>query len=1502
MRLFSILALIIICLFGNPWDASAQVLVAKNIGATTPLAWGDYDNDGDMDLLQHNGTALRILKNNLVGTTATFVDAGITLANVNPTSVGWIDFNNDGFLDIYYVDAGSLKVWVNQSGTSFLQTTVNLSGESISVIADWGDIDNDGDQDFVGGGLILRNLNNKRFEVSQRLGTNGRTELLDFDNDDDLDFYSEDILYTNKGQGIFELDRTISPNGANSDYEYRDLLFSGTSAAGTKLFADIYDYNTGFAGHVLLWHFSICWGYSNENLLLQYLKIADFDNDGENDVLVRENSTINLYSSSTVTGVGFCENTISTLTVTPGRTEVADFDKDGDLDVFIGSNVFENTTIALNVPPAAPPNLNSLVEEISETESLVTLSWGIATDDMTRDSSLTYNVIIKRGPEVVLTDGIGATGNQALVQRGNAGYKTSMKLYNLPKAKYTWTVQSVDESFKTSVLAPEQSFEIAKGPELVTPLSIPVRYSAAYDDRSDRYLVTYLKNGDLMGLWVDGKTVQPGGAEFKINSVGSASSHIVGYNSAKNEFMVSWLELSGDTKKIYAKNFLSVGENLHTESVVYSTTDTLMVFLGGDKIPVDPVSGKYLIPFFHTRTDLNRPAIKYQGIPVTYYPYALLDVHALKVATNGATLSNEIPKLLQTRNVPSGFVGYQTRYFTIQSAVDFDSKKKMYGLAWNFMGQKKIYYSGCSSCATNVLHTEPINLVVLDENLLVKSENSPGEGGRDLSMLYNPLVDQFILVWSQWKESTTSSGSDEYSFEVYQRIFSTEINGAVEFKKPASLVSKPPNIVNYGSGLPSLSWSKKRNEYLITWTKGIVSPTANSFGALGEGDQFYRRVHPKGHFVDLESKFLMSIPGNESIVRNNTTRGHFLLGWKSSAQNYLSTFNIPKDPKPVVTSISPDKASAGSTVIIRGTGFGNISAIDSVEFGGVKAVVDPVLQDSTKIQVTVPSGLGRSKVPVTVIFDGQESEPSVMFENIDNTSVTSVTPLIGTIGETITIKGINFPTNKADITVMFGDSVATAGEVLSIDALGTEIKVNVPQKAARGIGQTVGVVIQGVPNNYAGGTFRVIRPPVITSVVPEEDFVSRKIIYINGTDFSENPSDLIVKLGSTEVTEKDFSSSNKTKITVRIPGGVKGNLPVSVYADDRLAESPVGYDFVLGSTIKIPPTTRPNEFRFTNKANDKVDFTVEVLNRRAVKELNFRTKGISGSESDWKLQKLPLTNNSNRVDFALSETDFTTDPVGLDAEYVSIDSSGINPDTVRFKVYRNYIDPDPTNVIPDLRFGGSVADYQIVSIPYELQPNNITTVFKDLFNAYGYDRSKWRIFHYETNQSEYSEYLDGLNEIEPGKGYWLISRYPQDIFFEGARTLEVVNGYYEIPLQTGWNQIGNPYNFNLGWSDIMSFNGDAAAIEIESFKTFKNGTFQTATTIERFRGGFVYYNGPGLNLKIPVTQNKGINGGRIEQGERFASDLGDKEWRLAIELKAGDIRNTISSFRYASSR
>ncbi|HEX6891922.1 MAG TPA: IPT/TIG domain-containing protein, partial [Chryseolinea sp.] len=1487
-------------------SAEAQTLVQKDIGATTPLAWGDYDNDGDMDLLQHNGTALRILKNNLVGTTATFVDAGITLANVNPVSVGWVDINNDGYLDIYYTD-GTLKLFINQLGSSFTPLAANISGETLSTLADWGDIDNDGDQDIIGSGLILRNLGSNKFEVSQRFTTNGRTEFLDFDNDGDLDFFNRDFLYTNKGQGLFELDKTISPYGSGANYQYGDLVLRGNSDTNVKLFA--YQYSTMFSfQEIIIWDFEICGG-GTPNHQLQYLKIADFDNDGKSDVLVRENGVVNLYTST-----GGCNDVIAALAIPSGKTEVADFDKDGDLDVFVGSNVLENKTTTSNAAPSTPANLSS-----PGNTSPIKLSWSNSTDDKTPASSLTYNLIIKRGPDVVVTAGIGAAGKQVITERGNMGYNTSFDVYNLPIGKYTWTVQALDEALRPSALAPEQTFEVNNGPVLITTLPIPAQYSSTYDRVNDRYLLTYVKSGDLMGMWVDGTTMQPTAAEFKINTaLSSANRHIAGFNSAKNEFMVSWLSDNGTTKSLYAKNLLASGSNLHSEKLIYTLTDTLKVFLGGDKIAVDTITGKYMIPFFQTRTDLSRPKTRFEDVEVTYYPFGLMDVFGLKISANATTITAETPKLLQTKSISSSFNSPYHRNFTIESAVEFDSKKKMYCVAWNFVGERYSGYGGGSSGEiTSVLESDNLKLIVSDANLVTKSEASTGAGlPRNLKLLYNPLVEHMILVWSGWQEFTNGTGSNDYRYEVYYQIFSFSDNGAVEFKVEPTLVSKPPNIVNYGSGLPGLSWSRKRNEYLIVWNKGSAS---GERGVLGEGDIFWRRVSPISlGFIDADTRFLSNLTGNESIINYNSKLGHFLFGWRSNAANRLSSFRIPKDKPPLVKSISPIKAGAGTLITITGSRFGNAAAINKVMFGNKQATIEPTVpsaKDSTEIKVRVPSGFLREQVPVTVIYDDQPSNATVMFENLTLSGVTSVSPLVGSPGDVITILGSNFPTDKNNLQVMFGSVAATVDDIVSINAAATEIKVKVPQAAVRGKEQTVSVVIQDVANTYAGGTFRVIRTPVINDVELSDGadyYASCKFIQINGSNFSSDVNDLMIKIGTFEVTQADILSVTETVITLQIPLGVEGkNLPVTVSAlDDGIGESTGTYDFFLGSSVKLAEydnndmasTDNSGEFKLKD-GSDKV-LTMAVYNACSVDEIKLWTKGISQPDSEWKSVTLTGLDN-NEVDYTISGANVTADPLGLDVFYEVFDKS----DSIRYsdtlKIFANFQDANVTAPLPNLTFGGDVSDYNIVSIPSVLSPNKINTVFKSILDTYGYDKSKWRIFHYKNENStganaEYVEYLDGLDDIDPGKGYWIIVRNEQEILFDLGNTPSTDGGPFEITLNNGWNQIGNPYNFDISWDYIMKFNeGNISATDlanIETYKTFEGGSFVTPDRIEKFRGGFVRYNGTvPLTLKIPFTQN--LSGGRTNGEERkFAGKLDEKEWRLALDLSAGELNNKISSF------
>lgn len=77
----------------------------------------------------------------------------------------------------------------------------------------------------------------------------------------------------------------------------------------------------------------------------------------------------------------------------------------------------------------------------------------------------------------------------------------------------------------------------------------------------------------------------------------------------------------------------------------------------------------------------------------------------------------------------------------------------------------------------------------------------------------------------------------------------------------------------------------------------------------------------------------------------------------------LCLFFYPSFPQPVVSSVAPASAPAGSTVIISGSGFGLTPSDNVVQFGGAKA---PVLSASpSSLSVTVPTGFTNSGLTVT---------------------------------------------------------------------------------------------------------------------------------------------------------------------------------------------------------------------------------------------------------------------------------------------------------------------------------------------------------------------------------------------------------------------------------------------------------------------------------------------------------------------------------------------------------
>jgi len=422
-------------------------------------AWGDYDNDGDLDILltgyDGSGNHSRVYKNTGSGFMED-VSISSVLVDVSNSSVAWGDYDNDGDLDILLTgsDSGSnrLSKLYENTGTGFkedLAASSVLTGVSNSSVA-WGDYDNDGDLDILLTGYdgsirrsyVYENTGSgftENVSISSVLpGVNGSSAAWgDYDNDGDLD-----ILLTGYGEGIGPLSRLYENTGSG---------FTEDLAASSVLT----DVING----------SAAWG--------------DYDNDGDLDILLTgdtwikgvNNGVSRLYEN---TGSGFTENiTASSILTGVYYSSVAwgDYDNDGDLDILLTghdgdgfqSNVYRNNVVTNNIPPGAPGGLKSSMDG-----QQVSLSWDPPSPltYTTPFTSLTYNLRVGTASGLsdilapmscVGTCGTGPDGYRQVPAMGAANHGLSATL-NLPPGTYYWSVQAIDHTFTGSPWAVEGVF------------------------------------------------------------------------------------------------------------------------------------------------------------------------------------------------------------------------------------------------------------------------------------------------------------------------------------------------------------------------------------------------------------------------------------------------------------------------------------------------------------------------------------------------------------------------------------------------------------------------------------------------------------------------------------------------------------------------------------------------------------------------------------------------------------------------------------------------------------------------------------------------------------------------------------------------------------------------------------------------------------------------------------------------------------------------------------
>ncbi|MEN8249454.1 MAG: FG-GAP-like repeat-containing protein [Bacteroidota bacterium] len=300
--------------------------LVRDGGVSRAASWGDYDNDGDLDLFianQRNPEFDNLYQNNGDSTFTRLLEGIVVSEEGRADPGGWVDYNNDGHLDIFVGNLNEKNYLYHNSGDGTFakyQETPLATDEKTGRYS-WGDYDNDGDLDlvtakrFVSKAFFINKGSGDFFKVTEGMVLNDPDDPLDagifvdYDNDGDWDII-------NAGHAIYRNE------GPDNEYKFTKIT-TGDIVTDDSISIDSW---------------------------------ADFDNDGDIDCYVtnfgdvdyagHENSLYSNNGNGTFTKIteGDIVSDISTST----GTAWADYDNDGDMDVYVCNTMNNNNALYRN--------------------------------------------------------------------------------------------------------------------------------------------------------------------------------------------------------------------------------------------------------------------------------------------------------------------------------------------------------------------------------------------------------------------------------------------------------------------------------------------------------------------------------------------------------------------------------------------------------------------------------------------------------------------------------------------------------------------------------------------------------------------------------------------------------------------------------------------------------------------------------------------------------------------------------------------------------------------------------------------------------------------------------------------------------------------------------------------------------------------------------------------------------------------------------------------------
>jgi hypothetical protein len=180
--------------------------------------------------------------------------------------------------------------------------------------------------------------------------------------------------------------------------------------------------------------------------------------------------------------------------------------------------------------------------------------------------------------------------------------------------------------------------------------------------------------------------------------------------------------------------------------------------------------------------------------------------------------------------------------------------------------------------------------------------------------------------------------------------------------------------------------------------------------------------------------------------------------------------------------------------------------------------------------------------------------------------------------------------------------------------------------------------------------------------------------------------------------------------------------------------------------------------------------------------------------------------------------------------------------------------------VEDLTVPGTFApeEYRMVTIPVRSE----TGVKSALRATYGpYDPAAWRLARWDPAERTYREY-PRVDTLRPGMSFWLATAEGDALSIGAGRTVDA-SAPRRLPLDPGWNQVGNPFGFAVPWDTIRAAS-ELTQAEVDGPVTYREGTYRRgASRLAPWTGYFVFNAQPEPDTLVipPVGQSGGSKAG-----------------------------------------